>query len=113
MNKPLTLHCNVTTMTGVNTRVDIIWDRIDDISNKKVIRKVVGANSSLISGNKLEYRDSFTIAMLNESHNGIIYQCTVTINYEGRQVLNSANVSLEIFSKYNGYCIMDIKTFIN
>ena len=114
INEPLILQCDATTMIGVNTGVDIVWDKTDTVSGKKVFRRVVGANSSL-NGNNLEYKDSFTIPMLKESHNGVVYQCTVTINFGGRQVFHSAKLSLKIFSKYNGHinCIMNIGTFIN
>ena len=104
LNEPLTLVCDASTTTGVNTRVGIEWDLTDDDDDEMVFRTIERANGTLSAdGSRLEFRDSFTIAMLNESHNDDMYKCVVTIFAGGRRFAGMANVSLEdlgIFGKH-------------
>ena len=104
LNEPLTLVCYATTTTFVDTRVDIVWDLTDDDDDEVTFRTIKGANGILnVDTNRLEFRDSFTIAMLNESHNDDMYKCVVTIFAGTRQISKMANVSLEdlgIFGKH-------------
>ena len=98
LHEPLTLVCNASTITAVNTRVDIEWDLTDDDNDEVVFRTIERASSTLSAdGSKLEFRDSFTIAMLNESHNDDMYKCVVTIFAGTRRFAEMANVSLEDF----------------
>ena len=104
LNEPLTVQCYATTTTFVDTRVDIEWDLTDDDNDEVVFRTIEGANSALSAdGSKLEFRDSFTIAMLNESHNDDMYKCVATIFAGTKRISEMANVSLEdlgIFGKH-------------
>ena len=100
LNEPLTLVCDAST----TTRVGIEWDLTDDDDDEMVFRMIERANDTLSpDGSRLEFRDSFTIAMLNESHNDDMYKCVVTIFAGSREFAEMANVSLEdlgIFGKH-------------
>ena len=102
--EPLTVQCYATTTTFVNTRVDIVWDRTDDDDDEVVFQTTERVNGTLSAdGSRLEFRDSFTIAMLNESHNDDMYKCVVTIFAGTKRISEMANVSLEdlgIFGKH-------------
>ena len=104
LNEPLTLLCDASIITAVNTRVDIEWDLTDDDNDEVVFRTINGANGTLNADtNRLEFRDSFTIAMLSESHNDDMYKCVVTIFAGTKRPFEMANVSLEdlgIFGKH-------------
>ena len=104
LNERLTIECVATTMIGVDTGVTFVWERTDDNDDEVEFRMMQIFNSSLNTDtNRLEFRDSFTIKMLNESHNDDLYKCTVTINVGGGDMMpGMANVSLEdlgIFGK--------------
>ena len=104
LNEPLTVQCYATTTTFVDTRVDVEWDLTDDDDDEVVFQTIEGVNGTLSAdGRRLEFRDSFTIAMLNESHNDDMYKCVVTIFAGTKRSYEMANVSLEdlgIFGKY-------------
>ena len=104
LNEPLTIVCVANTMIGVDTGVTFVWDQTDDDDNEVEIQTMQIFNGSLnIDTNRLEFRDSYIIPMLNESHNDDMYKCTVTINVTGGDMVpGMANVSLEdlgIFGK--------------
>ena len=95
LNEPLTLVCNASTINAVNTRVGIEWDLTDNDEDEMVFRTIERANGTLSADtNRLEFRDSFTIAMLDESHNDDMYKCVVTIFAGTRGFTEMANVSL-------------------
>ena len=104
LNEPLTVQCYATTTTFVDTRVDIVWDLTDDDDDEMVFRTIERATGTLSTdGSRLEFRDSFTIAMLNESYNDDMYKCVVTIFAGTKRISEMADVSLEdlgIFGKH-------------
>ena len=104
LNQQLTIVCDATTMIGVDAGVTFVWDLTDSNNDEVVIQTMQIFNSNLNNiTNRLEFRDSFTIPMLSESHNDDMYKCTVTINVTGGDLMpGMANVSLEdlgIFGK--------------
>ena len=104
LNEPLTIMCDASTMNGVDDGVTFVWDLTDENNDEVVFRTMPISNGNLNTDtNRLEFTDSFTIPMLNESHNDDMYKCTVTIDgANGDMVPGMANVSLEdlgIFGK--------------
>ena len=98
---PLTLQCYATTMTSIDSRVDIVWDLTDDDDNEVVFRMIDRVNSTLnTDGSRLEFRDSFTIAILNESYSDDMYKCTVTIFVGSRRVSEKAGVLLKVLGVF-------------
>ena len=59
VSEPLTLYCNITTVRGITSRVDIVWN-----SNDLELKKIEGVQSNLTQGSLVLYVDSYTIPQL-------------------------------------------------
>ena len=90
VSKPLTLDCNITTVRGITSRVDIVWS-----SNGLELRKIEGTESNLTQDNSVLYMDSYTIPQLGTVDEGRIYQCGIIINQAIPIVFNS-NITLDV-----------------
>ena len=85
----LALQCEVTTVRGITSRVDIVWssggtelDRMDGVS-------------STTRGNSLVYTDSYTISQLGTTDEGRMIQCEAVIN-ASPSVMASDSVTLDV-----------------
>ena len=74
VGQSLTLQCEVTTVRGITSRVDIVWssggmelERMNDVS-------------STTMGNSLMYTHFYTISKLTTTDDGRVIQCEVMIN---------------------------------
>ena len=74
VGQSLTLQCEVTTVRGITSRVDIVWS-----SGGKELRRVNGL-SQVTMDNSLVYTDSYTISQLSTTDDGRVIQCEVVIN---------------------------------
>ena len=74
VGQSLTLQCEVTTVRGITSRVDIVWS-----SNGTIFRRINGVSSSVID-NSLVYTDSYTISQLSTTDDSRVIQCEVVIN---------------------------------
>ena len=90
--EPLTLYCNVTTVIGIISRVDIMW--LVDGSELEIADPDV----SLTSNNMQLYMTSYTINQLSGSDNERVYQCKIRINTD-ILVMASDNFTLNISGK--------------
>ena len=90
----LTLYCNVTTVRGITSRVDIMW--LVDGSEITVIRDI---DVFTISNGMQLYVDSFAIKQLNVTDNGKVYQCKVLINSDPL-VMATDSFTLNVTGKY-------------
>ena len=90
VSKPLTLDCNITTVRGITSRVDIVWS-----SNGLELRKIEGIVSNLTQDNSVIYMDSYTIPQLGTVDEGRTYQCGIIINQEIPIVVNGA-ITLDV-----------------
>ena len=68
VGESLLLECNVTTVMGVTSGVDIVWS-IDGSE----VQRVSAANS-------ITYTDLYHIALLGTAEDGRTYQCEAVIN---------------------------------
>ena len=89
VGQSLTLQCEVTTVRGITSRVDIVWS-----SNDTVLRRM-NAVSSTTMGNSLVYTDSYTTAQLNETDEGRMIQCEVVID-GSPSVMASDSIRLDV-----------------
>ena len=98
LNEPLTVLCSATTMIGVDNGVTFVWELTDGNNDEVVFRTMLIFNSNLNADtDRLEFTDSYTIPMLHESHNDDLYECTVTVNVGGGDMVPGvANISLEV-----------------
>ena len=91
VSQSLTLECNVTTVRGITSRVDLVWS-----SNGSELKRTIGeADDNLTSDNLLMYTDYYDILQLNTSDDGRVYQCEVFVNSSPSVVAND-NITLDL-----------------
>ena len=90
VSKPLTLDCNITTVRGITSRVDIVWS-----SNGLELRKIEGIVSNLTQDNSVIYMDSYTIPQLGTVDEGRTHQCGIIINQAIPIIVNGA-ITLDV-----------------
>ena len=90
VGQSLSLQCEVTTVRGITSSVDIVWN-----SNGIVLRRI---NSTIATtmNNSLVYTDSYIISQLSTTDDGRVIQCEVIINR--KMALN--NFSLSVNGEY-------------
>ena len=89
VGQSLTLQCEVTTVRGITSRVDIVWssdgtelERMNDVSLTTM-------------DNSLVYTDSYTISQLSTTDEGKVIQCQVVIN-ASPSVMTSDSITLDV-----------------
>ena len=92
MGQSLTLQCEVTTVRGITSRVDIVWS-----GDGTVLRRINGATATTMA-NSLVYTDSYTISQLSITDDGRVIQCEVVIN-TNPSVMATDSVTLDIASE--------------
>ena len=90
LSQSLTLECNVTTVRGITSRVDIIWS-----SDGTELQRMEGVNVSSTTDNSLVYTDTYTIPRLSIADDGREYQCEVVIN-SSPPVMSNSSVTLDM-----------------
>ena len=88
----LTLECNVITVRGVTSRVDIIWS-----SDGIELKVIEGVNINSTTDNSIVYTDTYTIPKLSTTDNGTMYHCEVMIN-TSPPVMANDSVALDVIS---------------
>ena len=73
VGQSLILQCEVTTVRGITSRVDIVWRN----SSTEIQRTNV---SSTMTNNSLAYRNSYTISQLSTDDQDSVYWCWAEIN---------------------------------
>ena len=89
MGQSLTLQCEVTTVRGITSGVDIVWS-----SNDIVLRRINGTTATTMD-NSVVYTDSYTITMLSTSYDSRRIECEVTINVNP-PIMASSNITLNV-----------------
>ena len=92
VGQSLTLQCEVTTVRGITSRVDIVWS-----SNDTELNKTDGLSSNMMN-NSLVYTDSYTISQLSTTDDGRVIQCEVVIN-GNPSVMADDNITLDVTGK--------------
>ena len=94
VGQSLTLQCEVTTVRGITSRVDIVWssdgtelERMNDVSSNTM-------------GNSLVYTDFYTISQLSTTDDDRVIQCEVVIN-ASLSVMASDSITLDVTGKCN------------
>ena len=75
VGQSLTLQCEVTTVRGITSRVDIVWSS----DGMEPLNRTNGTAATLMD-NSLVYTDSYTISQLSTTDKGRVIQCEVVIN---------------------------------
>ena len=93
VGQPLTLQCEVTTVRGITSRVDIVWS-----SNGTELQRMENVTSDIM-GNSLVYRNSYNISILTTSDDDRAFLCEGIINVNPL-VFADDDLSLDVTSKH-------------
>ena len=74
MGESLALQCEVTTVRGITSRVDIVWS-----SGGTELQRMNNVSSTMMS-NSLVYTNSYTISQLSTANDSRVIQCEGMIN---------------------------------
>ena len=95
VGQSLTLQCEVTTVRGITSRVDVVWS-----SGGTVLRRMNGVSLATM-GSSLVYTDSYTISPLSEANDGNMIQCEVVINVSP-SVMATDSITLDVTGEQYG-----------
>ena len=93
VGQSLTLQCEVTTVRGITSSVDIVWS-----SGGTELERTNNVSSTTMD-NSLVYTDSYTISQLSTTDEGRVIQCEVVIN-TSPSVMASDSITLDVTGKY-------------
>ena len=93
VGQSLTLQCEVTTVRGITSRVDIVW------SSGGIELNRTNNVSSTTMDNSLVYTDSYTISQLSTTDEGRVIKCEVVIN-ASPSVMASDSITLDVTGEY-------------
>ena len=92
VGQSLMLQCEVTTVRGVTSRVDIVWS-----SDGTVLRRINDTNVTTV-GNSSFLTDSYNISQLNTTDDDREIQCEVVID-SSPPVMDSGSITLDVTCK--------------
>ena len=93
VGQSLTLQCEMTTVRGITSRVDIVWS-----SNGTELERMNDVSSTTMD-NSLVYTDSYTISQLSTTDEDRVIQCEVVIN-ASPSVMASDSITLDVTGMY-------------
>ena len=93
VGQSLTLQCDVTTVRGITSRVDIVWS-----SGGMELEKINSVSSTTMN-NSLVYTQSYTISQLSTTDGGRVIQCEVVIN-TSPSVMATGSVTLDMTGEH-------------
>ena len=96
VGQSLTLQCEVTTVRGITSIVDIVW------SNDSIVLRRISGTIATTMDNSLVYTDSYTILQLNTTDDGTVIQCEIVINTIP-SVTASNSITLDVTGEYVFY----------
>ena len=86
VGQSLVLECDVTTVMGITSGVEIVWSEDDS-----EVQRVSRANSTM-------YRDLYNIALLGTADDGRLYKCEAVIN-TNPSVISNNDITLNVNGK--------------
>ena len=92
MGQSLTLQCEVTTVRGITSRVDIVWS-----SDGTELGSTDGVTATM--GNPLIYTDSYDIMLLSTTDDGAVYECEAVINSSPSTTAATNNITLDVIGE--------------
>ena len=95
VGQPLVLKCEVTTLKGISSKVDIVWS-----SNGTVLSMLNGTTSTV--NNSQVYSNYYSIELLRTSDKGRVIQCEGTV-HATPSLSNTNTITLLDFT---GQCIL-------
>ena len=98
VGQSLILQCEVTTVRGITSRVDIVWS-----SDGTELERMNNVSST--TNNSLVYTDAYTISQLYTTDNDRVIQCEGVINANPPVVANDS-IILDVTGEYTHYKIV-------
>ena len=95
VGQQLTLECDVTTVRGITSRVDIVWS-----SNGVELERTEGVNNSIATNYSMLYTEFYVIPQLSTLDEGRTITCHVFINAMP-PVTATDSVTLNVTGKCN------------
>ena len=95
VSQSLLLECNVATVRGITSRVDIVWS-----SNGSELNTVEGVNDSSVTNDSVLFTETYIIPQLSTVDNNKQYQCDVIIDAES-PVTATDSAILHVTGKLN------------
>ena len=92
VGQALTLQCNVTTVRGITSGVDIVWN-----SNGTELQRMNNVSSTMMSDSRV-YTNSYTISQLSTTDDGRVIRCEGVIN-ASPSVKASDSTTLDVTGK--------------
>ena len=89
VGQPLTLQCDVNTVRGITSRVEIVW------SNDITLLQMTNSTPSSMTDDSLIHRNSYTIDILSTDDEGRTYSCEVLI-HATPPVMDSDSITLDV-----------------
>ena len=93
MGQSLILQCEVTTVRGITSGVDIVWSTGD-----MELERMNGVSSTTMD-NSLVYTHSYTISQLSTTDDGRVIQCEVVIN-TSQSIMATDSITLDVTGEY-------------
>ena len=90
VGKSLMLECNVTTVRGIISSVDIVWS-----SYGIELQRMNGINPNYSQNDFMIYKSVYTIPLLSTTDDGGAYQCEVMIN-TSPPIMATGSVTLDV-----------------
>ena len=94
VGQSLTLQCEVTTVRGITSRVDIVWS-----SGGMELNRTNGTTATPMD-NSLVYTDSYTVSQLNTTDEDRVVQCEGIIQATPSQSNNTNTVTLNVTGQF-------------
>ena len=98
VGQSLTLQCEVTSVRGITSRVDIVWS-----SGGTELQRMNNVSSTMMS-NSLVYTNSYTISQLSTIDDGRVIQCEGVIN-AGPSIMASDDITLNVTGMFIFTCV--------
>ena len=89
VGQSLTLQCEVTTVRGITSRVDIVWR-----SGGTVLRRINSITATEMD-DSLVFIDTYNVSQLNTTDEGRVIQCKA-VNQTLQSVLATGNLTLDV-----------------
>ena len=93
VGQSLTLQCEVTTVRGITSRVDIVWS-----SGGQPLQRMNNLSATTM-GNSLVYTNNYTISQLTTTDDDRMIRCEVVINTTP-PVMDSEIITLSVTGEY-------------
>ena len=93
VGQSLILECNVTTVRGITSRIDIEWS-----TGNKILQRTEGISVISMISDSVIYENSYNISQVSTFDDDKVYQCKVIINTIP-QLMASGSTTLNVTGK--------------